>query len=139
MTPPVVEFFRSATLGRLRVGISASDIERHLGTAFSRTTYEVDTEVWKYGPLQLTILEGKLHRLKLDCLDESRLPHVLQNVVVPSAKTTVYSLIDMLEEHDIDWQIDPAHSFERQLCLLTASGVRAYFDLDHCELQSLQA
>src|SRR5262245_16388501 len=109
MTPGVVVFLRSGTLGALRLGASSSDVERELGLAFSRSRSDTRTEIWKYGPLQVTVVNGKVSRLTLSCLDQSPLPAVLRDVTVPSPKTTVYSIIDMLDEHDISWQIDQTY------------------------------
>jgi hypothetical protein len=95
-------------------------------------------EIWKYGPLQPTIANDKLEALKLDCLERNPLPTPLQHVEVLPTETPLYAFIDMLDDHGIDWEIDPAYSFDRQLCIRTERRVRAYFDLDHRELQSIQ-
>ena len=138
MTSALARFLSSAALGGLRVGISCSEIVGQMGPAFARSVADEGTEIWKYGPLQLTIKNGKLGALGLDCLERSPLPTPLQEVEMLPPETTLYTFIDMLDEHGIDWEIDPTYSFGRQLCMRTEGGVRTYFDLDHRELQSME-
>lgn len=138
MTSALVRFLGSAALGVLRVGMAPSDIVSYVGCAFARTGGDGSAEIWKYGPLQLTIENGKLGALKLNCLERSPLPMPLHEIEVPPGETTLYAFIDMLDENGVGWEIDTTYSFDRQLCIRTEGGVRAYFDLDHRELQSIQ-
>lgn len=138
MNPAFLQFLSSAVLGELRIGISCAEVVSQMGPAVARSVTDKGGEIWKYGPLQLTIANDKLKALKLDCLERSSLPTPLQHVEVLPAETPLYAFIDMLDDHGIGWEIDPAYSFDRQLCIRTEGRVRAYFDLDHRELQSIQ-
>jgi hypothetical protein len=139
MNSALLGFLENAALGTLSIGISSSEVVSHIGVAVTRAATDSSAEVWKYGPLQLTVENGKLRALKLNCLDRSPLPSSLREFEVPSPETTLYALIDVLDEHGIGWELDPTYTFGRQLCVRTNGNVRAYFDLDHRELQSLQA
>jgi hypothetical protein len=139
MISTLLQFLASSVLGPLRVGITASKVVEQLGTAFERSVADDGTEIWKYGPLQITLANANLVAVKLDCLAGGALPPPLQDIAIPSPDTTAYAFIDLLDETGVGWEIDSALSFDRQLCILTEGGVRIYFDLDHRELQSLQA
>jgi hypothetical protein len=139
MTNILEVFLGTSTLGVLRIGSASSSVESWLGITVARTSGDDGVEIWKYGPLQLTVASGELRSIRLDCLDRTEVPAPLQELEILTPDTTPYALVDALDQCGIAWEIDPAHSFDRQLCIRTEGGVRAYFDVDHRELQSLQA
>jgi len=138
MNAKIVQFLRGAALGDLRIGLSASEVTRALGSSLARCQVGPTSEIVKYGPLEITIDDGKVGRLKLSCLESAVLPGPLQEIAVPPAETTLYEFLEDLEKHQIGWEIDATYTFGRQLCIQTEAGARAYFDLDNRELQSIQ-
>lgn len=134
----LIQFLSSATLGALKVGLSSDELVRELGPAWDTSKPSGGAVIWKYGALQVTIKDGRILQLLLSCLDRSPLPASLDEVTVPPPETTLYAFLELLDEHDVSWQVDPKFSFDRQLCILTGGGVRAYFDLDRPKLHSLQ-
>jgi hypothetical protein len=138
MNSVLMQFLSSATLGALKVGLPSDQVVRQLGLAWDTSEPSGGAVIWKYGPLQVTVKDGRILRLLLSCLDQSPLPVALDEVTVPPPDTTLYAFLALLDEHDVPWQVDPKYTFDRQLCILTGGGVRAHFDLDRRDLQSLQ-
>ena len=140
MSDVLARFLASATLGVLRVGLPSGDLVELLGSALARHTVEgSEREVWKYGPLELTVANNRVAALKIAILDRLPLPTPLEDVALPIPEIPLYDFIQCLEDSGVGWEIDSAYTHDRQLCILTNGGVRGFFDLDHRELQSLQA
>lgn len=138
MSDVLIHFLSTASLGGLKVGLSSDELVRELGPAWDTSKPIGGAVIWKYGALQVTIKDGRILQLLLSCLDRSPLPTSLDEVAVPPRDMTLYAFLELLDEHDVSWQVDPKSSFDRQLCILTGGGVRAYFDLDRRTFHSLQ-
>ena len=59
------------------------------------------------------------------------------NVAPLSSATTLYDLIELLNEASVMWEIDHQHSFGDQVAVLTEGGVGIGFNLSLCTLNKL--
>ena len=138
MNSHFLQFLATGVLGgNLRPGAPVSAVEKLLGTAFARYT---DTgsavEIWRYGPLQITISPHTVMRYKIGITERDSLPRPLAAIALPSPELTPYELFEALNGAAIAWEVYPKLSFDRQLCILVESRVQVHFDLDRRELQS---
>jgi len=134
----LAQLLKIGALGALHRGAGPSEIQVWLGVPLARYVNDVGVEIWKYGPLQLTIARDRLKAFKLESSGSEPLPATLQKLDIPTSQLTPYDFIILLDGFDVSWQVDGERSFDRQLCLRTEGGVRAFFDLERRELQSLQ-
>lgn len=132
-------FLATGGIDKVRLDVSAGDVAHFLGPPADRSLLEEEGhEIWKYGPLEVTIFNGRVVSLTLTSLAVSDLPKVIDDISVPPPQTTLYQFVADLDEAGVVWEIDSSYSFERQVCIRTGGGVRAFFDLDHREFQSMQ-
>lgn len=138
MNEHAYEFLRTGSMMGLRVGATLEDVRRLFGTPLQRYRSELTgEEVLKYGALQITVMEGCVEAVTVSYSGEP-LPPPLSIVSIPDAHVDLYTLLEELDAHAIGWAIASTETFDRQLTLVTAGGVRIYFDLDQRELQRFE-
>lgn len=136
MTDLFVMFLRTAKLDVLELGMPPEGVASFLGSPTQQARSGAGN-VWRYGPVELTLGMNGVTRIKLNLLTEDPPPVAIKALVLPSGKT-IDELLSILGDLDISWQVDVIHTFDRQLCIQTEAGVRVFVDLDQRELQSAQ-
>jgi hypothetical protein len=131
----LAEFLVSGTLGRLRLGLSPTEVESLCGPADDTSTPSFP-RIWKYGDLQIAFLrddrissDERVNFLGLYLRGHSLAAPRALNLLGwwPDPGTTLAAFTDYLDQHDILWSIDPALTFEDQTTLRIGIGVSATF------------
>jgi hypothetical protein len=132
------EFLRTGRLGALGLGTKRTDLLAFLGEPEARSEARKKLETWKYDSLQIALSNDSICLIALYFAeDPCRLPDaVALDGYKPTSSTEVSQFQNYLVSEQIESEIDPALTFDSQLCLRLNSGIHVYFG--HGKLESLQ-
>ncbi|HXG63773.1 MAG TPA: hypothetical protein VNO70_01625 [Blastocatellia bacterium] len=104
-----------------------------LGEPEAKTASRSQPEIWKYGDLQVSILDGAVVLVGLYPIkDRPDLPAALDTYgYYPSPQTRIDEFQEYLSAEGIKFEAYPVLTFDEQTCLALESGTHVLFRKDY--------
>jgi hypothetical protein len=136
---PLPVFLKTGGLGPIHLLISDEAVLANLGQPEDTARFKIEKgrfgHIWKYGDLEITIINHAVTTLHLETRSFDAAPLKLParlKIEGPqlSIKMTLEASMDYLNAQSIAFTRDPALTFDTQTCLRIGNSVRVIFDED---------
>ena len=133
-TSTLIQFLTQGKLGPLEIGLTRKDVRLVLGDPEDWPVGEDkrSASIWKYEDLELSFVNDELLGIWIEFHDRLQLPEALGiQGYFPNASTSRQQIMEFVERHKLEYQVDEQLTFDSQTCYIFASShIRVIFYTD---------